>query len=166
MMPDDQHIITQEDGSQRIAEKFLKYDPDWQHNISRFQEDIYEGRNDPEWIAQALKASERRMDEQFDSFKEKEFEEFWGQKQKFTDSVIAGEATGTTLDMLFKEGILKVGDVWSFARTIGKKGAGIVTEKEIIVSFQLAYALRSFPRALSILSALLSLFPTHFKYSY
>ncbi len=37
---------------------------------------------DPEWLAQAAQAMEERAEGEFDDWKEKNFEEYWGQKAK------------------------------------------------------------------------------------
>ncbi|KAH0542440.1 hypothetical protein FGG08_003195 [Glutinoglossum americanum] len=117
----------------RFRQGFLKYDNDWKSGIRMYQEDLANGRYDPEWIRQAGKATADRANGAFDTWKEKEFEEFWGQKQKLAQNVIAGESNKVKLDTLVRNAVFHVGDIWVFSRafadTKGKKG-GVLVEKE------------------------------------
>lgn len=64
------------------TKEWLKYSPDWQQAVRLFQVDLKAGRMEPEWLAQAAQAMEERAEGKFDDWKEKNFEEYWGQKAK------------------------------------------------------------------------------------
>lgn len=130
MLPEDQRMIAEVDGETRISEDFLKYDPDWRHYLGRAQEDIAEGRNDPDWLEQAAAASKCRTDGDFDDWKDGEYELFWGTKQKLASNVLTGLASYLKFEDLIKNDLIKTGDVFLFQRTI----RGILIEKEIKVS--------------------------------
>jgi hypothetical protein len=135
MMPDGKHVIHDSDGKPRISPDFLKYDPNWSYYVSRFQEDISEGRNDPAWISQARQAQENRQNGDFDNFKDEEYEAFWGVKQKVAHNVVAGQSSALSLNTLFKEEVLRKGDIWVLRRKIsGTDGAAAtLVEKEMTV---------------------------------
>ena len=97
--------------------------------------DLEAGRYDADWLEEAAQAMEERAAGDFDDFKEREFEEFWGQKQKLSHDVIAGDMTTLKLEVLVKAGIYKVGDVWSFSRTVGRGKKGVTVEKDVSVRF-------------------------------
>lgn len=122
-------------GNRRPSDEFLLSNPDWAQNIGAFQDDLKEGRLDPQWLAEALEAHRQRQAGRFDEYKEGEFESFWGQRQKLSSNVIAGMSSDVKLVDLFRRDTLKVGDVWSFARTFGKKSSGpqVLVEKEMTV---------------------------------
>ena len=106
-----------EDGS--IPQSFLKYDPDWRNALHQFQVDLKAGRYDPAWLEEAALAMEERAAGVFDSFKETEFEEFWGQKQKVKRH-LSGETASLKLVDLIGANLFQVGDVWSYTRKFGK----------------------------------------------
>ncbi|KXJ93189.1 Asx homology domain-domain-containing protein [Microdochium bolleyi] len=56
----------------------LRNNNNFRHDISRYQEDLREGRHDPEWISQAQAAHRKRELGVFDAFLAKKFEEDWG----------------------------------------------------------------------------------------
>ena len=91
--------------------------------------DLENGHYDPKWLKQAEKAVQERADGSFDKFKEQEFEEFWGQKQKFNRSLAAGESSQIKLGTLVEHGVVRAGDIWKFTRSFGR-GGKIVVEKE------------------------------------
>jgi hypothetical protein len=101
-----------------------------------FQEDVASGRYDPEWIRQARESMADRAEGDFDMWKEREYEEFWGQKQKMAQNVIAGESNKIKLETLVRNDAFQVGDIWCFSRSFasskGKK-PGILVEKEAMV---------------------------------
>lgn len=92
----------------------------------------------------------QRADGKFDKWKDKEFEEFWGQKQKLYWESYAGEATQVKLETLVEQDVVRKGDVWTYARAfvvggdkgsyaqaffIGEKGdkSNVLVEKEVKV---------------------------------
>lgn len=56
----------------------LRNNNNFRHDISRYQEDLREGRHDPEWISQAQAAHRKRELGIYDDFLAKKFEEDWG----------------------------------------------------------------------------------------
>lgn len=95
--------------------------------------DLEAGRYDADWLEEAAQAMEERAAGDFDDFKEREFEEFWGQKQRLSHSAIAGDMTTLKLEVLVKAGLYKLGDVWSFSRTVGRGKKRVVVEKDVPV---------------------------------
>lgn len=137
LLPDHIHPIPDppgEDGTEAkippLPESFLRYSNHWRNGVRQFQVDLENGRYDPEWLRQAAEASQERAEGRFDKFKEEEFEQFWGQKQKLNYSVIAGESSRVKLVTLIEEGLVRVGDVWKYSRSFGKGGSRILVEKE------------------------------------
>ena len=106
-----------EDGTPSM--EFLKYDNDWRNGIRQLQEEVGSGRLDPEWQTDAAQAMEERAAGVFDAFKEQQYEEFWGQKQKVSSHAVAGKSSKVTLGELVSGGVFKVGDVWSYTRSFG-----------------------------------------------
>ncbi len=117
-----------DDGS--IPTSFWKYNPEFRLDCRNLQEDLRAGRMDPEWQRQAAQAMEERAAGHFDDFKEKEFEEYWGQKQKVEWDVLAGHASKVRLEELLNDELFKVGDVWCFDHTFGRGKDAIRVEKE------------------------------------
>lgn len=73
---------------------------------------------------------------EFDNWKEKEFEQFWGQKQKLGADAATGEASQVKLETLVEHGVVRVGDVWKYERSVFlEKGnsARLLIEKEVKV---------------------------------
>ena len=79
-----------------------------------------------------------RANGKFDNWKEKEFEEFWGQKQKLGNDALAGEASQVKLETLVDHGVFHKGDIWRYERAfnvtdeVGKKST-LLIEKEVKV---------------------------------
>lgn len=117
-----------------IPMTFFKYDPDFRRGIREFQEDLGSGRLDPKWQAAAAQAMEERAQGKFDAYKENQYEEFWGQKQKLNHDALAGESTKIKLELLIQNGTFKVGDYFSYARVFGRGKNGVQVEKECKVS--------------------------------
>ena len=113
---------------------FFKYNPDFRRGIREFQEDLAAGRLEPEWQAAAAEAMEERARGDFDAYKENQYEEFWGQKQKIDWSIPAGESTTLKLDMMIKNGVFRAGDEIVFTRAIGRKEKRVLLEKECKVN--------------------------------
>ena len=112
---------------------FLRYDNHWRSGLRQFQSDLEAGRHDPEWQRQAAQAVRERAAGKFDSFKAREYEVFWGQKQKTDPSLRAGESAKVKLETLIEHGFVQVGDVWKYSRLIGSRfGADkqLLIEKE------------------------------------
>lgn len=113
-----------------LPEEFLRYDNNWRSALRNFQSDLEAGRYMPEWQKQAKQAVKERAEGKFDDFKEREFEAFWGQKQKINHGLIAGESSKVKLETLIRQNVVRVGDVWKYCRIFGSKKTGIMVEKE------------------------------------
>ncbi|KAL8787653.1 MAG: hypothetical protein Q9213_002084 [Squamulea squamosa] len=122
------HVELTDDGS--IPNDFWKYNPEFRLDCRNLQEDLRAGRMDPEWQHQAHQAMEERATGAFDSFKEQEFEEYWGQKQKVEWNYLAGDASKVKLDELLDAGLFKEGDIWSFDHTFGRRDKAVKVQKE------------------------------------
>ncbi len=109
---------------------FFKYDPDFRRGIREFQEDLGSGRLDPKWQADAAQAMEERARGEFDAYKERKFEEFWGQKQKVDHNALAGESTKIKLELLIQNELFKIGDYFSYSRVVGGRQNGVLIEKD------------------------------------
>ena len=84
---------------------------------------------------------EERAAGYFDDFKEQEFEEFWGQKQKVSRLELAGEARKVRFRDLIANNLFKEGDVWSFSKRHGKGKSSFLVEKDITVRAQIRYTI-------------------------
>ncbi len=116
---------------------FFKYDADFRRGIREFQEDLSTGRLDPGWQEAAGAAMEERARGDFDSYKENQFEEFWGQKQKLDWKAVAGESAKLKLDVMIQNGVFKEGDYFSYSRVAGRAKARVMVEKECKVRLRL-----------------------------
>jgi Asx homology domain len=98
----------------------LKYNKEWKHAIAHFQEHLAMGHLDPKWLAEAEQAGQERLGEsdKFDKWKENNFEEFWGQRQRLDTGALAGEASRIKMLELVQKGRLRVGDVWTYSRRV------------------------------------------------
>jgi hypothetical protein len=119
-----------------LPESFVRYSTDWQDAVRGFQRDLGDGRYEPEWQAEAAQAMEERANGTYDSFKEQQYEEFWGQKQKLSYDVVTGDSAQVKLEVLVQQGLVRVGDIWKFSRGFSKPSP-ILVEKEAKVSFPL-----------------------------
>ena len=98
-----------------------------------YQQDLAAGRYDPEWLRQAAEAMEQRANGDFDEWKDQEFEEFWGQKQKLDSKAKAGQSGTIKLNRLVEAGLFKEGDIFSYMRTFGRGKGKITVEKDVKV---------------------------------
>lgn len=113
-----------------LPDDFLRYDNHWRSGLRQFQVDLEAGRHDPEWQRQAAQAVRERAAGKFDSFKEREYEMFWGQKQRTDSNLRAGESAKVKLGTLIEHGLVQVGDVWKYSRLVGSRGG---TDREILI---------------------------------
>ena len=116
-----------------VPMEYFKYDPDWRRLVREFQEDLGAGRYDPEWQKQAIRAMEERARGDFDDYKDGQFEEFWGQKQKVHHLDRAGDSAQIKLEEMVSHGFIKEGDIFSYARVIGRSEERILIEKDMRV---------------------------------
>lgn len=101
--------------------------PHFKDAYTNVQSDISLGKYEPEYLAKGLDARRRRMAGEFDSFKDREFESVWGEKQRVQWGSVAAESASVKLEDMVKHGVFKVGDVFSVRR--GFKG-GLEVRKE------------------------------------
>ena len=114
---------------------------DFRHAIRMYQQDLAAGRYDPEWLRQAAEAMEQRANGDFDKWKENEFEEFWGQKQKLDSKARAGQSGTVKLNRLVEAGLFKEGDIFSYMRTFGRGKGKLTVEKDVKVCYGSTYRL-------------------------
>ncbi|RJE18157.1 hypothetical protein PHISCL_09512 [Aspergillus sclerotialis] len=140
-----------------LPQEFLRYSNNWRGGVRQLQVDLECGRYDPEWLRQADTAVKERADGKYDAWKEKEFEEFWGQKQKLGRDAFAGEASQVKLETLVERGVFLKGDVWRYERGVyvtGEDGnkSTLLIEKEVkvvdIVGSTLTFAIPSGQRVI------------------
>ncbi|KAJ6134132.1 hypothetical protein N7523_000454 [Penicillium sp. IBT 18751x] len=113
-----------------LPQEFIRYSTNWREGIRVFQLDLENGRYDPQWLRQAENARRKRANGDFDNFKEREFEEFWGQKQRMDMAAAAGEHGRIQLRELVAAGVVKLGDVWRFNFVFGRGENRLVIDKE------------------------------------
>ena len=113
-----------------LPDEFVRYSNNWRDGVRQFQLDLQNGRYDPEWLRQAEEARLQRENGDFDAFKEREFEQFWGQKQKADSRLLSGECGRIQLGVLVDAGVVHIGDVWRFSYVYGKGAGRIVIDKE------------------------------------
>lgn len=116
--PED--VPRNEDGS--ISIDWLRYNNDWRNAVRLWQADLGAGHFEPEWLRQAAQAMEDRTAGKFDNFKEEQFEEFWGQKQKVGYKTRAGESGVLKLPDLIAGNLFKEDDFWVYSRGFGATG--------------------------------------------
>ncbi|KAK6344214.1 hypothetical protein TWF696_007856 [Orbilia brochopaga] len=99
--------------------------------FAELQDDLAIGSYEPTYVKKADEALRQRlgpMADKVDDVKNKEFEEFWGQKQAvfYGD---AGGATNVTLYELCQRKIFRPGDIFEYKRTFSGNKGGITVEK-------------------------------------
>ncbi|KAL4918078.1 Asx homology domain-containing protein [Aspergillus aurantiobrunneus] len=114
-----------------LADSFLRYSNHWRDAIRHFQLDLQNGRCDPQWIREAEEAIQQRAAGKFDKFKEQEFEEFWGQKQKMDRNLAAGESSRVKLSTLIEHGVIRKGDIWKWSRSFSLQKTLVEKEARI-----------------------------------
>ncbi|KPM41257.1 hypothetical protein AK830_g5275 [Neonectria ditissima] len=77
LFPDDQHVLGA--GTDEACPDFasLMNDDSFRHDCAAYTENIAQGRHDPEWLASAWAAHERRRAGDFDEHLENKFREDW-----------------------------------------------------------------------------------------
>ncbi|KAJ5313651.1 FAD dependent oxidoreductase [Penicillium atrosanguineum] len=113
-----------------LPQQFIRYSTNWREGLRVFQLDLENGRYDPQWLRQAENARRERENGDFDKFKEREFEEFWGQKQRMDMTAAAGEHGRIRLRELVAAGVIQLGDVWRFNFVFGRGENRLVIDKE------------------------------------
>ncbi|KAL2815980.1 Asx homology domain-containing protein [Aspergillus granulosus] len=115
-----------------LPESFVRYGEHWRDAIRHFQLDLQTGRYDPQWVREAEEAVQQRAAGKFDKFKEQEFEEFWGQKQKMDRTLAAGQSSAVKLSTLIEHGVVRKGDIWKWSRSFSKPKTLVEKEARII----------------------------------
>ncbi|KAJ0425325.1 Asx homology domain-containing protein [Aspergillus carlsbadensis] len=115
-----------------LPESFVRYGEHWRDGIRHFQLDLQNGRYDPQWVREAEEAVQQRAAGKFDKFKEQEFEEFWGQKQKMDRALTAGQSSAVKLSTLIEHGVVQKGDVWKWSRSFSRPKTLVEKEARII----------------------------------
>lgn len=123
-------LVTLVDGKQTLNVSLVMSNSSWNYFIGCVRDDISLGRNKPAWLQDANTAYLERQVGKFDTWKEKEYEEFWGVKQKLAAGVIAGSSATLKWDDLVKRGFFKAGDVFQYSRRV----AGVEVKKDVEVS--------------------------------
>ncbi|KAF7597318.1 hypothetical protein BBP40_006258 [Aspergillus hancockii] len=113
-----------------LPESFLRYSNNWRDGVRHFQLDLQNGRYDPVWLREAEEAMRQRAEGKFDKFKEEEYEQFWGQKQKMDKTLAAGQSRQVKLSTLIEHGVVREGDVWKYSRAFSKGRNKLLIEKE------------------------------------
>ncbi|KAL4793452.1 Asx homology domain-containing protein [Aspergillus venezuelensis] len=113
-----------------LPEHFLRYSNFWRDGIRNFQLDLQNGRYDPQWMREAEEAVQQRAAGKFDKFKELEFEEFWGQKQKMDRALAAGASSKIKLSTLAEQDVVQKGDIWKWSRSFKRQKSLVLIEKE------------------------------------
>ncbi len=131
MLPDTSlPLLPEEAPLPNVPKEFVKSNNSFLADIRLFQEDLSAGRYEPQWQKDAKIAMERRAQGDFDDWKEKNREAFWGQKQKVQWMALAGESSQHSLETLVAAGTFKVGDVWTLSRGAGHRRDDPRVEKE------------------------------------
>ncbi|KAL3495567.1 Asx homology domain-containing protein [Aspergillus germanicus] len=115
-----------------LPESFVRYGEHWRDAIRHFQLDLQNGRYDPQWVREAEEAVQQRAAGKFDKFKEQEFEEFWGQKQKMDRTLTAGQSSAVKLSTLIEHGVVRKGDIWKWSRSFSRPKTLVEKEARII----------------------------------
>lgn len=126
-MPDDQPLPN-------APKEYLHSNKAFKADVISFQEDLTQGRYDPKWLADAQTAMRKRANGDFDTWKEKNKEDFWGQKQKMDWTSSAGDSSQHDLPTLVKAGYFQIDDIWSMRRGHGRGANAVHVEKEATVS--------------------------------
>ncbi|KAL9073171.1 MAG: hypothetical protein Q9157_004840 [Trypethelium eluteriae] len=66
-----------------MLHEYLRYNEVFSDDVGRFLEQLEHGELDPGWQKKAAEAMEMRARGDFDEWKEREYEEYWGQKHEF-----------------------------------------------------------------------------------
>jgi hypothetical protein len=107
--------------------------------IRNYQYDLENGRYEPEYLAKAEEARRRRIEGEFDSWKEAQFELQWGSKQKMYHGAVAAESAKIRLKEMITTNQFKIGDIFSVRRAfIGtdeiRKDAVVSCPREVVSS--------------------------------
>ncbi|KAI0598076.1 Asx homology domain-containing protein [Biscogniauxia sp. FL1348] len=78
--PDEQEILDAGTEDARPDFAALRNNNSFRHDVARYQENLAQGRHDPEWIRQALAAHRKRELGLYDEFLARRFIEDWGMK--------------------------------------------------------------------------------------
>lgn len=133
MLPEHRRedLVTTVDGKHQLDQQLLMSNSSWNYSIGCVRDDIAMGRNKPGWLQDANTAYLEREVGKYDTWKEKEYEEFWGVKQKLAAGVIAGSSASLKWEDLIERGSFKPGDVFQYSRRVN----GVLVKKDVEVSY-------------------------------
>jgi len=112
-----------------LVDGFFERNLTLQDDFRTFQDDLSEGRFLPSFIERAANARKRRLQGEFDKWKDNQYELWWGQNQKLATGMLAGDTTRLKLADMARGRMLFEGDVWLYCRTF--KGC-LTIKKEIL----------------------------------
>ncbi|TGZ81030.1 hypothetical protein EX30DRAFT_395854 [Ascodesmis nigricans] len=101
--------------------------PAFKDALTQWKLDLSSGKYEPSYIAKGEAARQRRMAGDFDSWKDSQFELYWGQKQRLEHEAVAGETSKVKIQDMVKHGVFKTGDVFSMRR---KFQGGVFVRKD------------------------------------
>lgn len=120
-----------DDGQPRPNLKFLEKNSTFKSFINQALNDVVNGLNEPNWLAQAYNAHCKRSYGKFDDFKDKNYEEFWGVKQRLASNAIAGTSAHHNLGEMIDREVVKPGDVFKYSRSFRNRSMVIKKEAEV-----------------------------------
>lgn len=112
-------MVKEVDGQLVMEKHAVMANNSWGYYLSCAKDDISTGKHNPKWFQDANNAHAKRKKGQYDNWKDKEYEAFWGIKQKLAVGVIAGDSVSVRWEDLINMGKFKVGDVFKYERNIG-----------------------------------------------
>ncbi len=121
------------DSLPNVLKQYLRSNSSFRADVRLFQEDLSAGHYEPQWLRDAQTAMDKRAQGDFDSWKERNREAFWGQKQKTQYEARAGESSQHSLEDLVGAGYFQVGDVWLMHRGLGHGRDAVSVDKELKV---------------------------------
>ncbi|KAI5461517.1 ASX homology domain-containing protein, partial [Mariannaea sp. PMI_226] len=77
LFPDNQHILSANTQDARPDFASLRNDDGFRYDCAAYTEGLAQGKHDPEWLASAWGAHERRKIGEFDEYLETKFKEEW-----------------------------------------------------------------------------------------
>ncbi|OAA72432.1 hypothetical protein ISF_01505 [Cordyceps fumosorosea ARSEF 2679] len=77
LFPDQRHVVLGEDGTAQPNTASLMNDDSFRYDCAAYTESLAQGRHDPDWLAQAWAAHERRRAGDFKDYLRAKFEKDW-----------------------------------------------------------------------------------------
>lgn len=127
MPPNASDANANPNGEETIAPDFFESNQVFKDSLVEFQDDLFQGRYEPSYLAEAVTARKARLEGVVDKYKDGQYELFWGQRQR--GGRVAGAAANIRLPELIERGLLRAGDIWVYYRKMFET----VIEKEVTV---------------------------------